>query len=136
MSWLQKAFKAATHLHFFAFGRVDISSLLMVSENRDMMLVDQNEAILYDSGPKNPNSASVEAFAAHLSQIIVDLTWQSCFRMHKDKGLDSSISEKIIIELLFGSHYFFAIAIRFPLVPLVPFEFSSGSHHGGYASLW
>jgi len=77
---------------------------------------------------KNPKSASAEAFAAHLSQIIVDLTWQSCIRMHNDRVLNSSIFEKIITELLCGSRYFFAIAIRFPVIPLVPFAFSSGSH--------
>jgi len=135
MSWLHKVFKAATHLRFFAFGRVDISSLLMVSENRDMMLVDQNEAILYDSGPKNPKSASVEAFAAHLSQIIVDLTWQSCFRMHKDRVLGSSIFGKIITDLLCQNRYFFDVAIRHNTRLHLPLRSLSGSHHDGYASL-
>jgi hypothetical protein len=49
MSWLQKVSKAVIYLHFCSLGRVDISSLLKVSENKGMMLVDQNEAILHDS---------------------------------------------------------------------------------------
>jgi len=50
ISWPQKVFKAAIYLHFCSLGRVDISSLLMVSGNKGMMRVGQNGAILHDSG--------------------------------------------------------------------------------------
>ena len=48
---------------------------------------------------------------------------------YKDRVLASSIFEKTINDLLCESRYFFAIAIRFPVIPLVPLHSLSEIHH-------
>ena len=50
VSWLYKISKEAIYLLFCSLGRVDISILFMAPENQSIMPVDQNEAILNDSG--------------------------------------------------------------------------------------
>ena len=50
MSCLQKAFKVATYFFFFLFDVTTLPSFFVVFEKQDVMNVDQNGAVLHDSG--------------------------------------------------------------------------------------
>ena len=129
MSWLQMVSNAIIYLFLFLLDISLFKWFFMVPGNQGMMMVIYNGAILHDSGVYRPYIDQHQSLKRTYIPNRPVMAFRACFRMYLDGVLGSSIFEKTIFEFLCGSRYFFAIAIRYRVKPLLPLHSCSESHH-------